>query len=364
MPAACEGQQGQDLTAARLAELVGGRLEGDPATPVSGISGLAGAGPGDVSFVLEKKYAALAASTQAAVLLVPNQISLEQSGAAALIRVDDLTAALERLSDVFAPPKPKRTPGVHPSAVLGDEVELGDGVYVGPCAVIGDRARIGEGAVISAQVVIGEAVEIGAHTTLHPQVVIGDRCRIGDHVILHPGVKVGGDGFGYVFRGREHHKVPQIGIVVIEDHVEVGCNTSIDRARFGATRIGRGTKIDNQVMIAHNCQVGEHCIITGQCGLAGSATVGDYVVFGAQSGVTGHVHVGDRSQVAGRAGVSKDIPAGSRVMGAPAQPYGDEQRLRALLRRLPELAHTIRSLAGRVNHIVKVLDIEETTKDD
>jgi UDP-3-O-[3-hydroxymyristoyl] glucosamine N-acyltransferase len=363
MAALCDRENQSNLTAASVAEIVGGRLEGDPATPVTGISGLDGAGPGDVSFVSEKKYAATAAGSKAAVLVVPEQIELAD-GPAAVVRVADLSAALDRLTEAFTPPAPPPAPGVHPSAVVGENVELGEGVCVGPCAVIGDNVRIGNGSTVGAQVYVGYAAEIGRNTILHPQVVVGHRCRVGDNVTLHAGVVLGGDGFGYVFEDGAHRKVPQIGIVVVEDDVEVGCNTTIDRARFGTTRIGQGTKIDNQVMIAHNCQIGSHCVIVGQAGIAGSTAVGDYAVLGARTGVVGHVRIGDQSKVAAGAGVTKDVPAGAQVMGIPAQPYRDEQRLRASLRRLPELANTTRGLVQRVDHIVKVLDIEETPAND
>jgi len=339
---------GPTVTAGRVAESVGGRVEGDPDAPITGVSGLRGARPGDLSFVSDRKYARLAAGSAATAVLVPEGLELP-GGCPAAIRVADLTEALDRVTQLFRPPEPPGVPGVHPAAVLGEDVELGENVSVGACAVIEPGTRVGGGSVIGAQVYVGHGAVIGADTRLFPGVHVGRRCRVGSRCILHPGVVIGSDGFGYVFHGGRHQKVPQIGVVVIEDDVEIGSNTTIDRARFGATRVGRGTKIDNLVMIAHNVQIGQHCVITGQVGIAGSASIGDYVLLGARTGIVGHVHVADGAHVAAGAGITKDLAPGARVKGIPAEPVGQVNRRMAAARKLPGLLQRVRDLEGRVD---------------
>lgn len=361
----CQFQKaGTGLTAADVARAIGGTIvKGDPSLPIAGVSGLRGAGPSDISFIANRQYVRVAAETLAAALVVPEGLELPDTGAASvLIRVRDMNVALGRLTDLFAPPEPPPLPGIHPSAVVGRSVTMGTGVSVGACAVIEDDVCIGEGTTIGAHCFLGRGAVLGRHTILHPHVTICGGCRIGNNVVLHSGVVVGGHGFGYMFRNGRHERVRQIGTVVIEDDVEIGSNTTIDRARFGATRIGRGTKIDNLVMIAHNVQIGEHCIITGQCGIAGSAVMGNYVTLGAKAGLADHVKMGDGSIAAGRAGVSKDVPPGGAVMGMPAEPVQVGRRRIAAVRKLPELIETVKELRKKVDRLLK--KDEATAKDD
>lgn len=367
MAAPCEEckcqKTGTGLTAADVAKAISGTVvRGDPAFPIAGVSGLRGAGPSDISFIADRQYVRVAAETRAAALVAPEGLELPDTGAATvLIRVRDMDAAMSRLTELFAPPEPPPPPGVHPAAVVGRNVSMGAGVSVGACAVIEDDVRIGDGTIIGALVFLGRGAVLGCHATIHPRVTICGGCRIGNNVVLHSGVVVGGHGFGYVFRDGRHQRVRQIGTVVIEDDVEIGSNTTIDRARFGATRIGRGTKIDNLVMIAHNVQVGEHCIITGQCGIAGSAVLGNYVTLGAKAGLADHVKMGDGSVAAGRSGVSKDVPPGGAVMGMPAEPVQLGRRRVAAVRKLPELIETVRDLRKKVDRLLK--KNEATAKD-
>ncbi|MFO7899865.1 MAG: UDP-3-O-(3-hydroxymyristoyl)glucosamine N-acyltransferase, partial [Planctomycetota bacterium] len=270
-----------------LAELVGGRVDGDASVEVAGIEGLRHAAPGQLSFLADPQYTHQVPETDAVALLVPADFEPPAGCDLSLIRVDHIAAALTRLGELFAPPPPPRCDGVHPTAFVGDEVALGAGVSVGPSAVIEARARIGDDATIGPGAFVGYEAAVGAGTSLAAGVKLCHRCRVGDRCILHPGVVIGGDGFGFYFDDGAHRKIPQIGTVEVGDDVEIGSNTTIDRARFGVTRVGSGTKIDNLVMIAHNVQIGEHCIITGQCGIAGSATIGNYVMIGAQTGVLG-----------------------------------------------------------------------------
>ena len=352
-----------ELTAAQVAEHVGGRTEGDPAARITGLAGLRAAHPGELTFLADRKHSRLLAETRASVLMIPEQMDLPPGcKASACIRVPDIDAALDRVARLLAPPEAPRTEGIHPAAVLGRLVALGRNVSIGPCCVIEDRVTIGDDATICGQVFIGHGASIGAGTRLHSGVKIGHGCEIGSRVILHPGVVIGGDGFGFVLKGQHHEKIPQLGTVVIEDDVEIGSNTTVDRARFGATRIGRGTKIDNLVMIAHNVQVGQHCIITAQCGIAGSTVIGDYVMIGAQTGIVGHISIGDRAKIGAGSGITKDIPADAAVLGAPAEPRERAVRSMIAIRKLPNLIEELRGLRKKVRQLCEKCGIEETTK--
>ncbi len=368
-----DGARAACLTAGELADAVGGRVEGDASVIITGISSLMGAGPGEVSFVSERRYARAAAESQATCLILPEQMEIPSGcKAAAVIRVplpsaegaDSLQTALGHATNLFALPEPPRYQGVHPAAVVGRDVVLGEDVSVGAHAVIEDRARVGSHTTVGPQVFLGYETVIGENCRLSPGVKVGHRCQVGSRVVVHGGVVIGGDGFGFILRDGQHKKVQQIGNVVIKDDVEIGSNTTIDRARFGSTLIGRGTKIDDLVMIAHNCQIGEHCIITGQCGLAGSAVLGDYVVLGAKAGLAGHVKMGDRSVAAGRSGVSKDVPAEAAVMGMPAEPARLARRRAAALRKLPDLIRTVRRMCGKLDELCEAAGIETVTEDN
>lgn len=353
-------------TAGEVARAFDGTLlRGDASVEITGFSGLAGAKPGDLSFVASKKYAASAAESAASALIVPEGIELPpECRPAAVIQVADIDATLVQAGTLFAPPQPPRYDGVHPSAVIGDNVRLGANVSIGPCAVIENDVRIGENSTIGAQVFIGHDASIGPNTRLFPGVKVCHCCEIGSNAILHPGVVIGGDGFGFVFTGQGHQKIPQIGTVIIGNDVEIGSNTTIDRARFGATRIGNGTKIDNHVMIAHNVQIGEHCILVAQTGISGSTIVGNGVMLGARAATVGHIRIGDGAQIAAGAGVTKDIPAGATVMGIPAGPYEHVRRQWVGVRKLPDLIRTVKELGEKVKRLCEAAGREETSKDN
>ena len=310
-------------TVAQLAALIKGSIEGESTEGIAALSALDDARPGDVSFLSNPRYEHLMAHTRASAVLV----STAWQGAwscRALIRVDNPDKAFIALAALFCPKSVTRQPGIHPTAVLGEGVRIGQDAFIGPYVVIDDYATIGDRTRIEAHCWIGSNARIGSDGLLYPQVTIREGCLIGDRVILHSGVRIGSDGYGYTVEQEggsvSVEKIPQMGIVEIGDDVEIGANAAIDRARFGRTRIGNSVKIDNLVQIGHNVQIGDLCGIVAQAGVAGSTKIGSGVMVWAQAGITGHITVGDRAQVGPQAGVTKDVPPGEFVLGAPAQP--------------------------------------------
>ncbi len=310
------------LSASEIAARLGGTVEGDGACEIAALSSLTEARRGDISFFKDAKYAGQLAATRASAVLVPRAWS-GACPAQALIRVDDPNAAFTQVGGWFAPPPVVRLPGVHPTAVLGEGVTLGEGVHIGPWTVVEANTRVGAGCVLEAQVFVGSDVTLGEGCHLYPQVTVREGCVLGRRVILHSGVRIGGDGYGYnPVLGADGsiriEKIPQTGIVELGDDVEVGCNTTIDRARFGRTRIGNSVKIDNLVQIGHNVQIGDYSGVIAQAGVAGSTRIGSGCLIWAQAGLSGHLTIGDRGQVGPKSGLSKDVPAGEYYIGLPA----------------------------------------------
>lgn len=352
-------------TVATLARHLNGSVEGDAALPVTAMSSLEDARPGDVSFLGNPKYEKHMAATRATAVIVP--LAWQWQGLAtatapekrpALIRVEHPDKAFAALAPVFGPPQPKRAPGIHPTAVIAPTASIGEDVFIGPYVVVDDAARIGKGAVIEAHCFIGAGAVIGNGTHLYPLVTFREGCRAGERCIIHSGAVIGGDGFGFTIEmtaeGVKVEKIPQVGIVEIGNNVEIGSNAAIDRARFGRTRIGDTVKIDNLVQIGHNVQVGDLTGIVAQSGVAGSTRIGSGVMLWAQSGISGHLTIHDRAQVGPQAGVSKDVPAGDFVIGTPA--VGKREFMQARLlnktvdrlrRRVEDLENRLRQLEGR-----------------
>lgn len=345
---ATTGWSPPELTAGELAAVVRGALEGECAARLRTVATLDDAGPEAVSWVGDRKFAAKLAETRAGVVLVARD--LEVPPGRCVIRVDDPEVALCAALEAFRPPVPAVPPGVHPTAVVAADAGVA-GACIGPRVVVGSGARVGEGTQLHAGVCIGDGATIGRDCVLWPNVVIREYTELGDRVVVHPNATIGADGFGYQQRGGRHHKIPQVGRVVIEDDVEIGAGTCIDRARSGETRIGAGTKIDNLVQIGHNCRIGAHCIIVSQCGLSGSTTVGDYTMLAGQVGIADHVKIGSRAIVTAQAGVMHDIPDGAVYGGKPAADHREEFRQYAAIRRLPRLMDQVRELAKRVQQL-------------
>jgi len=340
------------LTAAEVAALVQGDVEGDEAVSISGISGIREARPGEVSFVSNPRYAAEVATTRAGAVIVPR--AWARPAPCTLIRVDSPDLAFVKVAEHFAPPPILLKPGVHPTAIVASDAVLDEEVHVGPYCVIESGCRIGARSVLFAGVYVGHGTCLGEDVRLYPHVSIRERCRIGSRVIVHNGTVIGSDGFGYTVDAHGvRSKIPQIGIVEIGDDVEIGANVTIDRARFGRTVIGKGTKIDNLVQIAHNVVLGEHVVIVAQVGISGSTSVGARAVMGGQAGISGHLTIGEGAMIGAQAGVTKNVPAGAFVSGYPAMLHEKYTRIHALMMRLPEWREKLVDLESRLSRIEK-----------
>ncbi len=337
------------LTLSELARLVDGDIvRGELDLLVDGIASLDEAGPSELSFLGNEKYRAQYLATRAAAVIVPRGVT-EGPESSALIAADNPSFAFGLAVKHFVASLARTfTPGIHPRASVDESARLDPAkVRVHAGAVVMAGAEIGDGSEIGPNSVVGENARIGRDCLLHAHVTVRERCTLGDRVTLQPGAVIGSDGYGYeVVEGR-HVKIDQVGIVEIQNDVEIGANTTIDRARFGRTVIGEGSKIDNLVQIAHNVQLGKHCLLVSQSGVAGSARTGDYVVVAAQAGVGGHVKIGAKSVLAGRAGATADLEGGQTYSGMPARPFMEEQRSRAMVRQLPKLAERVKALEKR-----------------
>ena len=341
------------LTLADIAELLQCPSPRNPLRRVTGVAMLADATPEQLSVLGSEKYLPQFAKTRAAAVIVQKRVKLPPDHGRSVFLVDDADLAVAKLLERFAPPVPQPPVGKHHSAFVAPSSSLGEGSRVGPNVVIGDDCRIGKNCVFHAGVVIGSNVDVGDDCEFFANVVIRERVTIGNRVVIHAGSVLGSDGFGYRWNGSAHQKIPQIGTVVIEDDVEIGSCVCIDRAKFAATRIGRGTKIDNLVQIGHNVVTGPHCIIVGQAALAGSVTLGTGVVLGGQSAIRDHVTMGDGSAVAACSGVAEDVDPKTIVSGLPALPHRQTLREQAALRRLPDLVVQVRKLQEEIEQLRK-----------
>ncbi|TAN36734.1 MAG: UDP-3-O-(3-hydroxymyristoyl)glucosamine N-acyltransferase [Verrucomicrobia bacterium] len=337
-----------NLTVAEIASKLGLPFEGDGTAVVRGLASVREAEAGEISFIANPRYAADAAATRATVLLVSKDWN-KPSSAAALIRVDDPDKAFALVGQWFAPPPPAWPVGVHPTAVVAPDAQIGRDVVIGPQCVIEPGVVIGDRSVLVAQCYLGHGVTIGCDTKLYPQVSLRERVQIGDRCILHNGTVVGSDGFGYSVDARGvRTKIPQLGIVVIGNDVEIGANVTIDRARFGKTRIGNGVKIDNLVQIAHNVVIGEHAVLVAQVGVAGSAEIGHHAIIAGQVGVAGHIVVGPGAVIGAQAGVHKDVPARAMLIGSPAVPREEFARMTVHWTKLGDMKQRIIALEKRL----------------
>jgi UDP-3-O-[3-hydroxymyristoyl] glucosamine N-acyltransferase len=338
-----------------LARRLGGRLRGDPDRLIRGVAPLDRAEPDQLSFLTNPRYRGAARATRAGALLVGPGSDLERPD---LLEVEEPYLALARLLELFHPAVPAPAE-VSEKAHLGAGVSLGRDVSVAPFAVVEDRAVLGDRVRVGAGTVVGEACEIGEETELKPRVVLYPGTRVGRRCIVHSGVVLGGDGFGFATSSGRHHKVPQLGRVVVGDDVELGANSTVDRGTLDETVIGEGSKIDNLVMIAHGVRIGRAALLAGQTGIAGSTRVGERTTWAGQSGAAGHLEIGDGTIVAAKSAVLRDVPQGAFVAGIPAVDHRRWKRAQAALGRLPELRREVRDLRARLERLEKRMEQEE-----
>ena len=333
------------FTAEMLAALIGGTVDGDPKAAVSTFAKIEEGHPGALSFLANPKYTHYIYDTQSSIVLVADTFVPERPVQATMIRVADPYGAVTKLMGMAAAAMTQHPVGIEQPSYIAEDVAIDKETYVGAFAYIGKGAVIGRGAKIYPQVYVGNGAVIGEDTVLYPGSRVYPGCHIGARCIIHAGVVIGADGFGFAPDSEGvYHKIPQMGIVEIGDDVEIGANTTVDRATMGATRVGRGTKLDNLIQVAHNVTVGEHTVVAAQAGIAGSAHVGSHCMVGGQVGIAGHIAVGDRTQIGAQSGVPNNVAPGSRIMGSPAVPAGEFARQAAYIRRLGQLFDRVGAL--------------------
>ena len=333
------------FTLRELATISGGELAGDPALQITGAASLSEATPGEISFFTNRKYIGLLRKTQASAIFVPPDFSEPIN--AAQVRVSDPTKAFEQIVLKFAPNPVTFASGIHPSAVVDPSAQLGKRVSIQPMAVIEAGAKIGDDTIIGAGSYVGHETVIGSACLIYPRVTIRERSRIGSRVIIHSGSVIGSDGFGFEMVDGRQEKIQQLGIVQIDDDVEIGANTTVDRARFGRTWIQQGVKIDNLVQIAHNVVIGRNCVIVAQTGISGSTRVGERVTMAGQVGIVGHVEIADGTIIAAQSGVSKSLPGGV-WFGYPAVPIAEAKQQIAWVHRLGKLFARVKEIEKKL----------------
>ena len=335
------------FTAQQIASQLDGTVVGDASVVISGFAPADSARAGDLTFAENDAYFAKAVQSAASAILVSGEFSAPGK---TLIRVANARIAFAKVLPLFFP-EPTFKPGVHPTACVATTASVDATAHVGPHCVVGERAVIGPHTVLEGGVHVGAGCVLGEDVRLFPRVVLYAGTRVGNRVRIHAGAVIGADGFGYVLDQGQHLKVPQIGNVVIQDDVEIGANTAIDRAALGSTVIGKGTKIDNLVQVGHNTVLGEHCIVCGQVGIAGSTKVGSHVTLAGQVGLGGHLQIGNKATVGAQAGVMHDIPEGQIWLGSPAQPDRQTKRMMIAMQRLPDLLHKVAQLEKRLAEV-------------
>lgn len=341
------------MNLAKIAEFLGGDLSGDVELKITGLAKIQYAKPGELTFLANPKYAKYLESTKAAAVLISKN---QEPPNIPYIKVDDPYVSFLEVLRLFHPEDKPDFNGIHPTAVIANSAQIGKYVQIGPNVFIGEDVIVGNNSFIYPNCVISNKVEIGSNTCLYSLVSVREGCKIGDRVIIHDGAVIGSDGFGFAPQGEKYKKIPQMGIVVIENDVEIGANSTIDRATMGETLIKQGCKIDNLVQIAHNVEINENTVIAAQTGISGSTIIGKHVTLAGQVGIVGHIEIGDNAIVAAKSGVPKNIPAGEIWFGLPASPIMKQKKIQANLRHLPEMAKKLNTLYKEVK------DLEEKIK--
>lgn len=354
MSAESTGGAFRELTATQLAEQLRGTLEGDGSRVVRRVDSLATAGEDAVAWLGSTRYVALLAETRAGVILIPNDLSTPSGRT--VIRVADPDLAMADALRLLGPTEVRVPAGIDPTASIDPTAQVDPAAAIGPHVTVAAEAKIGPQTQLHAGVFVGRAAEIGAGCVLWPNVIVRERVRLGDRVIIHGNTTIGSDGFGYLQRAGRNVKIPQVGIVQIDDDVEIGANCCVDRARSGVTRIRRGVKIDNLVQIGHNVDIGEDCVIVAQCGVSGSVSLGDHVMLAGQVGVVDHVRIGPQTVVSAQSGVASNLEGGTIYGGSPAVAMTDFRRQLVAIKRLPKILEQLRELEKRLARLESTTD--------
>ncbi|MGD8719201.1 MAG: UDP-3-O-(3-hydroxymyristoyl)glucosamine N-acyltransferase [Candidatus Zixiibacteriota bacterium] len=340
-----------EYTVDELAAAVGGEVVGDGSAVITGVNGIEDAGPGEAAFIANPKYRSALRDTRASVVIVSPDV---EAANVTLIRVPHPYPAFARVITMFAP-APEVPTGVSELAHIHEDAQIGEGAGVGPFAVVREGAKVGARTTIGSGTYVGSGAVVGEDCLLYPGVTLREYVRVGDRCIIHSGTVVGSDGFGFATEGTVHHKIPQIGTVVVEDDVEIGANCAIDRATMGETRIGRGSKLDNLIQVAHNVKIGAGTLIAAQTGISGSTTIGDYCVFGGQVGVVGHIRIEDHAIIAAQSGVTKSVKSGVTLFGRPARPIIEVKKREGRVALLGKYFGRVKELEREVEEIKKKL---------
>ncbi|MBQ7509438.1 MAG: UDP-3-O-(3-hydroxymyristoyl)glucosamine N-acyltransferase [Prevotella sp.] len=340
-----------EFTAKQIAELIGGRIEGNENAAVHTFAKIEEGQPGAISFLSNPKYTHFLYQTTSTIVLVNDDLQLEHEVKPTLIRVKNAYEAVAKLLQLYESMKPKKT-GIDPLASVSAKATVGKDVYIGAFAVVGDGAVIGDGCQIYPHTVIGDGVKMGAKCLIYPNVTIYQGCQLGNNVTIHAGSVIGADGFGFAPNQEGYDKIPQIGIVIIEDDVEIGANTCIDRSTMGQTVIRKGVKLDNLIQVAHNCEIGENTVMSAQVGMAGSTKIGAWCMVGGQAGFSGHIHVADKTFVGAQCGVIGDTKGnGEQLIGSPAMDPKVYFKGMAILRRLPDMYKELGALRKELEEL-------------
>lgn len=339
-----------EFTAKQIAQFVQGRVEGDDSVTINTFSKIEEGKPGAITFLANPKYTHYIYETKASIVLVDESLEVEGDVKPTLIRVSNARDCVAKLLQLYQNMKPRKT-GVDPLAFVSPSAKVGDGVYIGAFAYVGDGVTVGDGSQVYPHATIYDGAQVGKDCIIYPNVSIYHECRVGNGCIIHSGAVIGADGFGFAPNGESYDKIPQIGIVILEDNVEIGANTCVDRSTMGATVVKKGVKLDNLVQIAHNVEVGENTVMSAQVGIAGSTKVGQWCMFGGQVGIAGHIEIGDKVFLGAQSGVPSSLKSGQQLIGTPPMESRPYFRSQAIFQRLPEIYREVNALRKELNEL-------------
>lgn len=339
-----------EFTAEQIANVIGGRVEGNKDAKVHTFAKIEEGTEGAISFLSNPKYTHYLYNTKSSIVIVNEDLELEKDVDATLIRVKNAYESIAKLLQIYEASKPKKT-GVAPQAYIAPSAKLGNNCYVGPFAYVGEGAEIGDGCQIYPHAVIGDNVKVGTNCIFYPNTTIYQGCKIGNNVTIHAGSVIGADGFGFAPGADGYDKIPQIGIVVIEDNVEIGANTCVDRSTMGATVIHKGVKLDNLVQVAHNVEIGENTVMSAQVGIAGSTKVGSWCMFGGQVGLAGHITIGDKTFLGAQSGVPGSLKGDEELIGTPPMNPRAYFKSQAIFRRLPDMYKDLNDAKKKIEEL-------------